>query len=156
MPTLQAYLHNFPQLQGKPFGHLFAHFPEGTPYGIVRKGPRRCILNPEHSLVLKGDDEIILLRPTDLARSDFWPLSEPVKVDPGAQRLAGAALAGWHIARAEEVCQLSPLILGRLMCTYTAYTASAQEVAWSDGLTPRCYVGITASDTQHSPDILSA
>ena len=81
---VQAYLHTFPELAGTPCGDLQFYFPDATIYGLICKNPRRCILNPPHHQRLRPEDEIIAIRPTALASSDFQPLATPVSVGIGA------------------------------------------------------------------------
>ncbi|KAK9808551.1 hypothetical protein WJX73_007473 [Symbiochloris irregularis] len=80
----QVYLHGFPQLAGTRFGDLGRRFPDATVYGLIRQRPiRRCVLNPDHDLQLEEDDQVILLRPTGLAPSQFEPRPQPVEVPAG-------------------------------------------------------------------------
>ena len=103
---MQAYLHTFPELAGTPFGQLQFYFPDATIYGVIRKQPRRCILNPSHSLPLAADDEIITIRPTALSRADFQPLREPVAVSLGTlpkSRMDAGCASYWRLARFRAV-----------------------------------------------------
>lgn len=69
--------------QGLKFSELYQYFPDAIVLGLSDKETGKSVLNPEPSTMIGPDDNLILMRPSDIPTKDYRPLRKPMHAELG-------------------------------------------------------------------------
>jgi hypothetical protein len=116
----ELYYYNDPKWDGKSFGELQFHFPDGVPMGVRRPG-EALELRTDPDYVMKADDEILIVADDD-STIDYrpQPVAKPTdleirdaRIEPSKERML---LLGWS--------EKAPILISE----YSEYVLEGSEV----------------------------
>ncbi|KAG2488904.1 hypothetical protein HYH03_012534 [Edaphochlamys debaryana] len=81
-PASCLYVQTFPELSGLEFGEIAFRFDSAIVLGVSDRVTRKATLNPPVTHRLSPDEDLVLLRPTDVSYPGFRPFSEPLPGTP--------------------------------------------------------------------------
>ncbi|KAG2488131.1 hypothetical protein HYH03_013277 [Edaphochlamys debaryana] len=94
------YVQSFPELTGLTFADIAFRFDSATVVGISDRATRRAALNPPVDHKLGPEEDLVLLRPTDVSFPAFRPLAEPILGTPPPEPRPWLPAAPFVCARA--------------------------------------------------------
>ena len=76
-------------MQGRRMSQVHRMFPTGLVLGVYSTVTQETSLNPPAATRVKAGDMLVMMRPTNVASSQYVPIPEPVPIDLGEPR-------SWH------------------------------------------------------------
>ena len=80
---LQSHHHGGVHRAGKQFQDLPFYFPDGIVFGLVNHNSRKVKMNPPPQTIVEAEDELLIVRPTNLPGGIYKAATRPAVRDAG-------------------------------------------------------------------------